>query len=146
LHNEFADNIKGVRSEVDLHGLDNEEESFMANYRSVAEETFNPSHPGISKKIELPNEINLNMCSAYTHVFADTLRSIAVLLAAGLSYTFKVGEPKFVDAVASLAVSFIILCSLGPLLRGIFHASEQLRRLSNFATRLSEKSPMLLKL
>ena len=66
LHNEFADNIKGVRSEVDLHGLDNEEESFMANYRSVAEETFNPSHPEISKKIELTNEVNLNMCSAYT--------------------------------------------------------------------------------
>jgi hypothetical protein len=66
LHNEYADNLIGVRSEVDLCGLDNEEESFTANYRSVAEETFNPSHPKMSKGIELPNEVNLNMCSAYT--------------------------------------------------------------------------------
>jgi hypothetical protein len=66
LHNEFADSLKGVRSEVDLRGLDNEEESFMANYRSVAEEAFNPSHPEMSKNMDLPNEINLNMCSAYT--------------------------------------------------------------------------------
>jgi Co/Zn/Cd efflux system component len=77
-------------------------------------------------------------------VFADTLRSIAVLLAAGISYTLKVGVPTFVDAIASLAVSVIILCSLGPLLRGIFHAWGQLRLLSNFATRLSEKRPLLL--
>lgn len=77
-------------------------------------------------------------------MFADTLRSIAVLLAAGISYTLKVGVPTFVDAIASLAVSVIILCSLGPLLRGIFHAWGQLRLLSNFATRLSEKRPLLL--
>ena len=35
-----------------------------------------------------------------------------------------------VDAMAALAVSFIILMSLGPLLRGIYHAWTQLRRLS----------------
>lgn len=64
------------------------------------------------------------------HVFADTLRSTAVLLAAGISYTFKLGAPAVVDALAALAVSFIILMSLGPLLRGIFHAWKQLRRLS----------------
>ena len=56
------------------------------------------------------------------HVFADTLRSTAVLIAAGMSYTFKIGAPAVVDAVAALAVSLIILCSLGPLLGGIFHA------------------------
>jgi hypothetical protein len=35
-----------------------------------------------------------------------------------------------VDAVAALAVSLIILMSLGPLLRGIYHAWTQLRWLS----------------
>jgi len=71
------------------------------------------------------------------HVFADTLRSTAVLIAAGISYTFKVGEPPFVDAVAALAVSIIILLSLGPLLNGILHAAEQLKQLSRLKTRFS---------
>ncbi len=53
-----------------------------------------------------------------------------MLLAAGISYTFKVGAPSIVDAVAALAVSLIILMSLGPLLRGIYHAWNQLCRLS----------------
>ena len=35
-----------------------------------------------------------------------------------------------VDAAAALAVSFIILMSIGPLLRGIYHAWTQLKRLS----------------
>lgn len=30
-------------------------------------------------------EGNMNMCSAYTHVFADTLRSLAVIIAAVVS-------------------------------------------------------------
>ena len=77
------------------------------------------------------------------HVFADTLRSTAVLIAAGISYTLQIGVPEMVDAMAALAVSLIILFSLGPLLKGIFHAWGQLRRLSNFATRLSEERPIL---
>lgn len=76
-------------------------------------------------------------------MFADTLRSSAVLIAAGLSYSLRLGVPEVVDAIAALAVSLIILFSLGPLLRGIFHAWGQLRHLSKFATRLSEERPML---
>lgn len=146
LHNSFADGLKGECSEVDLSGLANDEENITASYRSISEENIKSSQSNLNEQRpnDLRPEINLNMCSAYTHVFADTLRSIAVLLAAGLSYTFSVGAPTFVDAIASLAVSVIILCSLGPLLRGIFHAWGQLRLLSNFATRLSEKRPMLL--
>ena len=71
------------------------------------------------------------------HVFAHTLRSTAVLIAAGLSYCLKIGEPQFVDAVAALAVSIIILLSLGPLLNGIIHAAEQLKQLSKLKTRFS---------
>eukprot|EP00571_Detonula_confervacea_P002944 CAMPEP_0172312016 /NCGR_PEP_ID=MMETSP1058-20130122/16410_1 /TAXON_ID=83371 /ORGANISM="Detonula confervacea, Strain CCMP 353" /LENGTH=337 /DNA_ID=CAMNT_0013025357 /DNA_START=94 /DNA_END=1104 /DNA_ORIENTATION=- len=122
LHNEYADSVR-VRSEVDLSGMDNDELSCRENYCSISEENIKPPPLQIVEEKGKPQEVvNLNMCSAYTHVFADTLRSTAVLLAAGIAYTFKVGDPAVVDAVAALAVSLIILLSLGPLLRGIFHA------------------------
>jgi len=54
------------------------------------------------------------------------------------------GQPEIVDAVAALAVSLIILLSLGPLLGGIGHAYKQMRQLSHFATRLSEEGRPIL--
>ncbi|KAL7478298.1 hypothetical protein ACHAW6_004080 [Cyclotella cf. meneghiniana] len=134
LHNVYADSLR-VRSEINLsavHG-DAEDETINAaqgqNYFSITKEN-SENHLQVTQERNTFKEVNLNMCSAYTHVFADTLRSTAVLLAAGISYTFKLGAPAVVDALAALAVSFIILMSLGPLLRGIFHAWKQLRRLS----------------
>jgi len=62
---------------------------------------------------------NLNMCSAYTHVFADTLRSLAVILASVVAYGFHTIRPDQADAVAALAVSFLILLSLIPLVHGL---------------------------
>ncbi|KAL7511445.1 hypothetical protein ACHAXN_009522 [Cyclotella atomus] len=131
LHNVYADSLKS-RSEIDLKGLDEEENINVnrgQNYSSIAEE-IEGANLHVEKERNGIQEVNLNMCSAYTHVFADTLRSTAVLLAAGISYTFNIGAPATVDAVAALAVSIIILMSLGPLLRGIFHAWSQYRRLS----------------
>ncbi|KAL7542006.1 hypothetical protein ACHAXR_011918 [Thalassiosira sp. AJA248-18] len=142
LHNEYADSMR-VRSEVDLSGLDGEELSCRETYSSIPEGNITPSPLQMTAEDEKQHEVNLNMCSAYTHVFADTLRSTAVLLAAGISYTFKVGVPSVVDAIAALAVSLIILFSLGPLLRGILHAWGQLQHLSKFANRLSEGRPIL---
>mmetsp|Transcript_49118 Transcript_49118/g.104470 ORF Transcript_49118/g.104470 Transcript_49118/m.104470 type:complete len:348 (+) Transcript_49118:111-1154(+) len=139
LHNEFADNMR-VRSEIDLSGLDDDELGCSENYCSISEGDNKSNILQTSLENAKPQEVNLNMCSAYTHVFADTLRSTAVLLAAGLSYTFKVGTPAVVDAIAALAVSLIILFSLGPLLNGIFHAWVQLRHLSNYATRMSAET------
>ena len=144
LHNEFADSISRNRSEVDLSGMGNDDElSCRENYCSISQEETKPTPLQINEDKDMPQEVNLNMCSAYTHVFADTLRSTAVLIAAGLSYMFHVGAPAVVDAIAALAVSLIILFSLGPLLQGIFHAWGKLRQLSHFATRLSENRPML---
>lgn len=65
--------------------------------------------------------LNLNMCSAWTHVCADTLRSVAVLIAAGVSAIF----PQFLtsaeaDSDAAIVVSIIILASLLPLIQGLF--------------------------
>ena len=65
--------------------------------------------------------LNLNMCSAWTHVCADTLRSVSVLIAAGISSLF----PQFLtsdqaDLDATIVVSVIILVSLVPLIQGLF--------------------------
>jgi len=136
LHNEMADSMKRECSEVDLAGLHSDQNDCKgaANYCSISEAKKSEA---VQQEDE-SSDINLNMCSAYTHVFADTLRSTAVLIAAGLSYCLKIGEPPFVDAVAALAVSIIILLSLGPLLNGIVHAADQLKQLSRLKTRFSQ--------
>jgi len=65
--------------------------------------------------------LNLNMCSAWTHVCADTLRSIAVLVAAGFSTLFPAQlSSTDADSDAAIVVSIIILVSLLPLIQGLF--------------------------
>lgn len=61
----------------------------------------------------------LSQCSAYTHVFADTIRSIAVLIAATLAEYVPEITPEEADASAAVAVSGIILIALLPLLSGL---------------------------
>eukprot|EP00588_Corethron_pennatum_P021326 CAMPEP_0194312836 /NCGR_PEP_ID=MMETSP0171-20130528/9766_1 /TAXON_ID=218684 /ORGANISM="Corethron pennatum, Strain L29A3" /LENGTH=317 /DNA_ID=CAMNT_0039067537 /DNA_START=200 /DNA_END=1153 /DNA_ORIENTATION=+ len=72
---------------------------------------------------------NMNMCSAYTHIVADTLRSIAVILAAICVLFFDVDDSK-ADATAALVVSFIIILNIVPLLKGLYSVLKILRRLS----------------
>ncbi len=72
---------------------------------------------------------NLNMCSAYTHVMADTLRSVAVLVAAALSCSIETISPSEADAVASIVVSVIIAASLGPLIVGLLKTVSELKAL-----------------
>lgn len=62
---------------------------------------------------------NLNMCSAYTHVFADTLRSIAVVVAATVEKLVQSVTPEEADATAAVIVSVIIGLSLVPLFQGL---------------------------
>jgi hypothetical protein len=72
LHNQYADSLKEIRSEVDLHKLDidlEEEPTFQQNYSSIQEEKNNPS--SALQSVAAANshsrkEVNLNMCSAYT--------------------------------------------------------------------------------
>lgn len=66
------------------------------------------------------SDANLNMCSAYTHLFADTLRSISVILAAILALAVDEVTPEVADSSAAVVVSALILCSVIPLFRGIF--------------------------
>lgn len=77
-----------------------------------------------------PFGANLNMCSAWTHVCADTLRSIAVLVAAGIATVFPSVNGEFADATAAVVVSFIIISSLCPLLYGLFLTAKEIVILS----------------
>mmetsp|Transcript_26326 Transcript_26326/g.37726 ORF Transcript_26326/g.37726 Transcript_26326/m.37726 type:complete len:363 (-) Transcript_26326:223-1311(-) len=70
---------------------------------------------------------NLNMCSAYTHVFADTLRSVAVVSASCIAEFVNGVESNQADAIATLIVSFLIFLSLLPLMKGLFFTWLKLR-------------------
>lgn len=70
--------------------------------------------------------INGKKCSAYTHVFADTLRSIAVLCAAIMAEYLPNVTPEEADASAAVAVSFIIAIALLPLFSGLINTLLEL--------------------
>lgn len=74
---------------------------------------------------------NLNMCSAYTHVFADTLRSLAVIIASLLADFVPTITPEEADATAAVVVSVLILLSLVPLVKGIIHTLGELRKVND---------------
>lgn len=78
---------------------------------------------------DLHSKSNTNMCSAYTHVIADTLRSIAVMAAAILSLADDDVNSNIADAWAAIAVSVIIFGSLYPLSKGLMQKYRQLRYL-----------------
>ena len=77
--------------------------------------------------VEEEEEANLNMCSAYTHVFADTLRSFAVVIASVLAELVDGITSEVADASAAVAVSILIILSLLPLLHGLCLSCSELR-------------------
>ena len=70
---------------------------------------------------------NLNMCSAYTHVFADTLRSIAVIVASVIADVVDSVTPEEADAAAAVVVSILVLLSMVPLFHGLVQSVSELR-------------------
>ena len=64
------------------------------------------------------------------HVFADTFRSIAVISASIIAEILDCVTPEIADSCAAIVVSVIILLSLVPLFRGIFHTWRELRSLT----------------
>lgn len=92
-----------------------------------------------SEEAEEEEKVNLNMCSAYTHVFADTLRSIAVIIAAIIAYTSKIVTPEVADATAAVIVSAIILLSLVPLFSGLVRTWRELRSIASEVKFLSSE-------
>uniref|UniRef100_A0A7S3L4V1 Cation efflux protein transmembrane domain-containing protein n=1 Tax=Amphora coffeiformis TaxID=265554 RepID=A0A7S3L4V1_9STRA len=73
--------------------------------------------------------MNLNMCSAWTHVCADTLRSVSVLIAAAIATVFPSVSGALSDSLAAIAVSVIILVSVAPLIQGLIITAVQLYQL-----------------
>ena len=74
--------------------------------------------------------LNLNMCSAWTHVCADTLRSIAVLVAAGFASLFpQILSPADADSYGAIVVSVIIIISLAPLVEGLYWTAWEIYHL-----------------
>ena len=65
-------------------------------------------------------------CSAYTHVFADTIRSLAVLVAAILAEVLDSVTSEVADAAAAVVVSGIILLALVPLFVGLKKSIQEL--------------------
>eukprot|EP00980_Cylindrotheca_fusiformis_P030129 scaffold24435_cov264-Cylindrotheca_fusiformis.AAC.1 len=86
---------------------------------------------------EEKTSVNLNMCSAWTHVMADTLRSIAVLIAASISFFVESVSGATADSMATLVVSVIILVSLLPLLHGLYETGGKIVALRAEATTIS---------
>jgi len=81
---------------------------------------------------------NLNMCSAYTHVFADTLRSFAVILASLLAkFTDKVTSEE-ADAAAAIVVSILIFLSLLPLISGMIQTFRSLKDIDRLLKKKEE--------
>jgi len=70
---------------------------------------------------------NLNMCSAYTHVFADTLRSFAVIFASLLAKFTTAITSEVADAAAAVVVSILIFLSLFPLISGMIQTFKSLK-------------------
>jgi len=69
LHNEMADSMKRERSEVDFAGLQTDQDDSPENYCSISEpeKSVTALHvlPSVDEEEE-SDDINLNMCSAYT--------------------------------------------------------------------------------
>jgi Co/Zn/Cd efflux system component len=61
------------------------------------------------------------------HVFADTLRSFAVIIAAVSAKVVDGVTPEEADATAAVVVSVLILVSLIPLFHGLRQTSLELR-------------------
>lgn len=78
--------------------------------------------------LDATGTMNLNMCSAWTHVCADTYRSIAVLMASGVAFLFPtVCTPLQADSGGAIVVSIIILISLVPLIQALYLTACKIR-------------------
>ena len=54
------------------------------------------------------------------------MRSIAVLVAAGIAFLFDAVTPDAADATAAMVVSFVIIVSLLPLLQGLYLTATEI--------------------
>jgi len=58
------------------------------------------------------------------------MRSVAVLIAAGIASLWSGLTPEVADASASFMVSVIIVVSLAPLLQGLYYTALEIREMT----------------
>lgn len=151
LHEEIHDNDQELAARASLPSKDNNstfttprtdnrrsqrlDPTRKSNNKNNKDETTGPKRCGDDEddsvplppipKVEDDNGANLNMCSAYTHVFADTLRSIAVIVAAVVAKVDSDLTPEEADATAAVIVSLLIALSLIPLGQGLWMSLKE---------------------
>jgi Co/Zn/Cd efflux system component len=103
---------------------DDDEEEHRCDYHQNGTHENGCPHRTTTQHDDSPN---LNMCSAYTHVMADTLRSFAVILAALTAFLTPGVTPEQADATAAIVVSALIALSLIPLFKGLVRSIQELR-------------------
>jgi len=126
----FARVDQAVLTPLNFKELENHHEVSPLLVQDQAEtESETNTIPESDEVSEDSSLINLNMCSAWTHVFADTLRSVAVLIAAGIASVSDIISPEAADSIAAVIVSFIILLSCLPLTKGLIHTAIEIRHM-----------------
>jgi len=125
---------------VHLNDIDNTDEED----EDCSDHQTNHLSKNINQHVNEKEETNLNMCSAYTHVFADTIRSIAVIVASIVAQFYDGITPEEADATAAIVVSAVILISLLPLFNGLKNACLELHsiRKEERAEKLSREIKM----
>ena len=76
--------------------------------------------------------------TSYQHVFADTMRSVAVLLAGSLSYYTHLISPTMADSSAAIIVSLVIFLSCLPLIKGLVDTIREITVLRRRQTNTDE--------
>ena len=90
----------------------------------IADES-NSSSNRLTESTSRKSTANLNMISAFTHVGGDTLRTIAVFIAAVVSATSNIAG-SLTDAWAAVIVSITIVACVVPLAREIYGKANML--------------------
>lgn len=91
-----------------------------------SEDAFLSGHaPVATRQAEVETKKNLNMMSAFAHVLGDTLRTMAMFVAAAVSTSTGI-HSDLCDAWAAIAVSASILALCWPLVREIYKAAREI--------------------
>lgn len=133
----YQDGDHTEKTQTELTGLldKSDDDGKLSTYARLSQGDVSPGgseHGDDDERSSSSHPINLNMCSAWTHVFADTLRSITTLVAAGFSALFPdILSAADADSWGAIIISIIIIVSLGPLIQGLYLTAVEIRSFSS---------------
>jgi len=113
------------------------------SYDALDENGLITAHGEIEEEEEyddaVDKRVNLNMCSAYTHVFADSMRTVAVLVTTITAEFVPSLTPEVADSSAAVVVSIVIFVSLLPLIKGLCQTHQELKSISCAMKKISNE-------